>query len=165
MYNNIMELEQYMSQLKEDDPKLHGIVNKVLFINNRWIVKGNLSDTANNYVKHLFESSSNLDLKRLEISCERALKIVFQLHPHVPDPKAHFYPALFSLMTEQERSHFLKHHMFCNLSVALIQRKHLNTEQLETLKPSTTQRIYKIASTLKRLNKTQVKSNNQMLML
>lgn len=126
------------------------LLRKVQFINNRWIVRGNLSDTANKYIQSLLHSDSQpIDSMRLYKSCHMALSIVNKLHPHIIDPKAHFYPALFSLMTRSERIKYLSGHPFCYLTVSLATSKHISSDFLQSLKPATTQRIYKIAKYLR----------------
>ncbi len=78
-------------------------------INDRWIVRGRLRDSANAYLKYLEAT----DPERLRRSCELAMEMV-HMHEAGQDPKPLFYAGLFGLATPEEarcflHSHFLTH--------------------------------------------------------
>ncbi len=78
-------------------------------INQTWIVRGRLRDTAAGYLRHL----ESKDPDRLQRSCELALEMVHSREPG-QDPKPQFYAGIFGLATPEEarcflHSHFLTH--------------------------------------------------------
>jgi len=83
------------------------LVAAVRRINDRWIVRGQLRDHANDYLAHLEE----LDAGRLGMSCQLALELVRNRMPG-EDPKPLFYAGLFALATRHEISVYLGEHLF-----------------------------------------------------
>jgi len=83
------------------------LVAAVRRINDRWIVRGQLKDHANDYLAHLDRS----DPERLARSCQLALELVRNRVPG-EDPKPLFYAGLFAFATEPEVDHHLAEHLF-----------------------------------------------------
>ena len=82
-------------------------VDKVLRVNQRWIVRGLLKENAAAYVEHLRAG----DPRRLYCSCELALHLVhYRKSELLRDPKPLFYAGLFALATRKEIGHFLQDH-------------------------------------------------------
>ncbi len=78
-------------------------VAQVRKVNSTWIVRGGLDGAAEEYLEYLEEN----DRVRLIASCTIAMKVV-KATDEVVDPKALFYPGLFSLSNSTERSQFLQ---------------------------------------------------------
>lgn len=80
-------------------------VPKVIRVNNRWIVRGNLRANANAYIEHLQAT----DPDRLVRSCDLAMNMVRDRYL-ASDPKPLFYSGLFALSTPAEMELYLKEH-------------------------------------------------------
>jgi hypothetical protein len=76
-------------------------------INDRWIVRISLRDSANRYMDHL----ATIDPGRLEDSSLCARKMT-EMANSGEDPKPWFYSGLFSLITEAESDLYLSDHHF-----------------------------------------------------
>ncbi len=81
-------------------------------INRKWIIRGNLDQTASDYLDSLEKAHD----ERLNLSCDlalRALKLAGETRKlYDLDRKACFYPALFFFVNPSEMQTFLKDHPF-----------------------------------------------------
>jgi hypothetical protein len=74
-------------------------------INERWIVRGNLRESARDYLDHL----ASVDPARLERSCGIALALT-RTRERLEDPKPLFYAGLFCLASRSEAEVYLTAH-------------------------------------------------------
>ena len=82
-------------------------MEKVLRINQRWIVHGLLKENAAAYLEYLRRG----DPLRLRRSCELALHLVhYRKSELLRDPKPLFYAGLFALASRGEIGRFLQDH-------------------------------------------------------
>ena len=97
-----MERREPMNPNKKPD-ETH--VDWVRRINSRWIVRQDLRDHAEAYLKHLEAS----DPGRLSQSCRLAYEMLKQ-RPSFQDPKPWFYAGLFGLATPLEVAEYASDH-------------------------------------------------------
>lgn len=79
---------------------------KVRRVNQSWIVRGRLKETATAWIEHLRRS----DPARLEKSCWLALFLTRYRKDLLRDPKPLFYAGLFAFATRKEIGTRLDHH-------------------------------------------------------
>lgn len=79
---------------------------KVRRVNQGWIVRGQLKETATAWIDHL----RHTDPVRLEKSCWLALFLTRYRKDLLRDPKPLFYAGLFAFATRREISARLEHH-------------------------------------------------------
>lgn len=121
-------------------------VDWVRRVNSRWIVHGNLDQTAAAYMDYL----AGIDGGRLRRSCRHAHWLVHSMEP-AEDPKPWFYGGLFSLATSAEAERFLAPHPFLR-SVVPSGAGHQPVDQgLESTGGFTADRILRVRRALARL--------------
>lgn len=76
-------------------------------VNDRWIVRQNLRESASAYLDHLADT----DTERLQLSCACA-KHLTETFGKKEDPKPWFYAGLFRMATPEEAKRFLSKHDF-----------------------------------------------------
>lgn len=76
-------------------------------VNDRWIVRQNLRESAAAYLDHL----AAIDPERLQLSCACA-KHLTETYGKKEDPKPWFYAGLFRMATPEEAERFLAKHDF-----------------------------------------------------
>jgi len=76
-------------------------------VNDRWIVRQNLRESASAYLDHL----AGTDPERLQLSCACA-KHLTETFGKKEDPKPWFYAGLFRMATPEEARRFLANHDF-----------------------------------------------------
>lgn len=103
-------------------------VPKVVRVNNRWIVHGNLRANANAYIDYL----QQVDEARLVRSCDLALAMV-QDRYLATDPKPLFYSGLFAFATPAERECYLREH---SLTYAVTALGHGDASARDILEPA-----------------------------
>ena len=79
---------------------------KVQRVNQSWIVRGHLRDTATAWIEHLQRSAPG----RLEKSCWLALFLTRYKKSTLRDPKPLFYAGLFAFASREEVDWFLAEH-------------------------------------------------------
>jgi len=77
-------------------------------INQTWITRGTLRQTAETYL-HLLEEERPDDLAEV---CRLAVGAARKASKEHRDPKPDFYAALFSRATPEERASFLQNHLW-----------------------------------------------------
>lgn len=81
-------------------------LSKVRQVNQRWIVHGDLRNTATRWIDYLEAN----DPSRLQASCHLALLLCRRKDGAIRDPKPRFYAGLFAHATLPEIERFLPHH-------------------------------------------------------
>jgi NMD protein affecting ribosome stability and mRNA decay len=86
----------------------HSDVIKARRINQSWIVRGQLRETAERYL-HLLEDERPQDLVEV---CALAVAAARKASREHRDPKPDFYASIFSRATPEERANFLQNHLW-----------------------------------------------------
>ncbi len=117
-------------------------------VNDRWIVREGLRQSASAYLDHL----ASIDPARLLESCRRS-KALTQSYGSDEDPKPWFYASLFSLATPAEAARFLKEHDFTRAVITGLSFPVRKQASLNNTSESTASKIHRIREVIKGLDK------------
>jgi hypothetical protein len=123
-------------------------------INKTWIVRGTLKQHADEFLTHLESEQSN----RLAFACDLTLRVLDASHHHarwgILDPKAYFYPALFSVGTPLEWARWLPAHAFTHACVRAVHQskrsRWTHDDWLQGINRRTQHKLFMVASLIRR---------------
>jgi hypothetical protein len=117
-------------------------IDWVRHVNGRWIVRESLRGDAEAWLDHLAATDS----ARLHEVCRRARRLT-TANPG-EDPKPWFYAGLFSLVTREEASRFLKGHDFTIACIPRLADARLGSLKVDEVRPDTAEKIRRVRAAL-----------------
>jgi hypothetical protein len=120
-------------------------------VNDHWIVRQNLRESAAAYLDHL----AGTDPERLQLSCAGA-KHLTETFGKKEDPKPWFYAGLFRMATEEEAKSFLAKHKFTYSAISGLDEANSPMFAEAMVHDHTAEKLRRIRQALQNLGSNQV---------